>query len=53
MSRLTSYGQTLITGLIAGADVPTGGNGSCNYGSADYATSTNGTIGSLVYRCVR
>lgn len=51
MSRLTSYGQTLITGRITGAAVPAGGNGSCNYGFSDYATSTNGTISSLVYRC--
>lgn len=37
----------------AGSAVPIGGNGGCNYGSSDYATSTSGTIGSLVYRCVR
>ncbi|MEQ8510324.1 MAG: hypothetical protein RIB43_15065 [Rhodospirillaceae bacterium] len=36
-----------------GTAVPTGGNGGCNYGSADFATSITGTIGSLPYRCVR
>ncbi len=37
----------------SGVAVTIGGNGSCNYGSSDWATSDTGSIGSRVYRCVR
>jgi hypothetical protein len=53
---VSNFATTLATDDATpnvGAAVPTGGNGGCNYGSADYATSITGTIGSLAYRCVR
>ena len=42
-------GATPASGVAA----PISGNGSCNYGSTDWASSVDGTVGSRVYRCVR